>query len=716
VRLIRVSIENFKLLEDVVLDFSADPARPLTVIRAENGSGKTSVLYALLWGIFGMNGLPKEARSIRLTSSACPEGQPVEVSVRIDFDHLDDNEQSTRYRLIRSVTETPTANDKFDRPTEARLRLNRISSAGEDEVSAPESLLAKLLPLNLREIFFTNGDAVQTFITRESSQQAQEKVHRAIRSLLGLDAMRTAAEDLDVVARKMGSDAMKAGGSDTSALQKSYEDTDAQLAQCRADHTRFREQLDNMTDERSRKERELTALRVNGDLDDINTQLNRIRASATGLESAQTNMLVRMRDLVRSDACSWAFLDVPLTRAIDRLNELADRNVIPGTSVEVLVDRLELGVCICGEQLSVGSDHRRHVEDLRDEQKSVSESSERLTSLFHQARAWQAEETARRNKGDDFNARRRAVLVDYTKNRDLLALASREIALLEERRAAIDETRVQELTTAIARIDKQTAEHYEKLGELGGRTIQLEERLEEQRRQLDTIEKAAQISDKLILRRDVARDLQNLASKTLSALEHDYVLKVSQRMNTLFMQIVGSDPEFDAGVFTGVHIDERFNIVVDTHGGRRLDTDFELNGASQRALTMSFIWALMEVSGTSAPRIIDTPLGMVAGGVKTRMVDTVTKPADENGTDFQVVLLLTRSEVRDVEDLLDERAGVVRTLSCSKDYPVDLKYPWGVDHPVVRTCLCNHRQSCRVCARVYDEQHGIDFRDLEARV
>lgn len=715
-RLNRASIENFKLLEDVVLDFSTDPARPLTVIRAENGSGKTSLLYALLWGIFGMNGLPKEARSLRLTSSACPSGQPVEVSVRIEFDHLDDNGQTTRYRLIRSITETPTVNDKVDRPTEARLRLNRLTSAGEDEVNSPESLLAKLLPLHLREVFFTDGDAVQTFITRESSQQAQDKVHRAIRSLLGLDAMRTAAEDLEAVARKMSSEAMKAGGRDTSALQKNCDDTDSELAHCRADHATYLERLGNMMDEKTRKDRELSGLRGNGDLDDINAQLDRARGSAVGLESARTNILTRMRNLVRSDACSWAFLDAPLTRAIDRLNELADRNVIPGTSVEVLTDRLELGVCICGEQLGTGSDHRRHVEELRDGQRTVSENSAKLTSLFHQARAWQAEESARRDQDDDFHAQRRAVLADYTQNRDLLSQANREIALLEERRAAIDETRVQELTSAIAKIDKQNAELNQKLGELGGRIDQLAERREEQGKQLNIAEKAVKINDELILRRDVARDLQSLAAKTLSTLEHDYVLRVSDRMNTLFMQIVGSDPDFDAGVFTGVHIDDRFNIVVDTHGGRRLDTDFELNGASQRALTLSFIWALMEVSGTSAPRIIDTPLGMVAGGVKTRMVDTVTTPMGESGTDFQVVLLLTRSEVRDVEDLLDQRAGVVRTLSCSKDYPMDLKYPWGVAHPVVRACLCNHRQSCRICARTYDEQHGIDFRDMEAPV
>ena len=162
--------------------------------------------------------------------------------------------------------------------------------------------------------------------------------------------------------------------------------------------------------------------------------------------------------------------------------------------------------------------------------------------------------------------------------------------------------------------------------------------------------------------------------------------RVTDRMNDLFMEIVGGNPEFEAGVFTRVYIDDDYNIKVDTHDGRTLDTDFELNGASQRALTLSFIWALMEVSGTTAPRIIDTPLGMVAGGVKTRMVDVITKPGGSESPDFQVVLLLTRSEIRDVEELLDKRAGLVRTLSNSKDYPEDLVYAWNVEHPVSRLC------------------------------
>jgi len=75
-------ITNFKLLDDVSLRFSTDPRHPLTVIRAENGSGKTSILHALRWGMYGEDGIPPQ---MRLTSIAKPPGQSVHVQVRLDF-------------------------------------------------------------------------------------------------------------------------------------------------------------------------------------------------------------------------------------------------------------------------------------------------------------------------------------------------------------------------------------------------------------------------------------------------------------------------------------------------------------------------------------------------------------------------------------------------------------------------------------------------------
>ena len=258
--------------------------------------------------------------------------------------------------------------------------------------------------------------------------------------------------------------------------------------------------------------------------------------------------------------------------------------------------------------------------------------------------------------------------------------------------------------------------------DIGARETELEhaeDRQTGQERELDEAQKKAAISSELALKRDIAEDLTNLVGNVLGVLQGDYVGRVSTRMRELFMEIVGApdDPvreDFDPVLYAGVHIDDEYNIVVDTHENKRLDPDFELSGASKRALTLSFIWALMEVSGATVPRMIDTPLGMVSGGVKFRMVDAITKPPTDGHPSFQVILFLTRAELRDVEELIDERAGASMTLTCSAHYPADLIYPQGTMYPISRICSCDHRHSCRICARHYDERHGVIFRDTTA--
>lgn len=710
-RLVGVQINNFKLLEDVDIQFSAESDRPLTVIRAENGSGKTSFMAALLWAFYGMEGLPALARGLRLTSSAAPAGRAIDVSVMVEFEHTDDNDMKTRYRLIRTVSETPTAGDSVNRANE-RVRLLRITAAGEEDVQPADALISKFVPSHLRQVFFTNGDDVQTFISgRVGVQQRQTQVHKAIQSLLGLETLRSASGDIEAAFKNLRAEAAKSGGADVEAAEKSLEDTDKRIDALTSQQGDLVDQLANMAEQKAAWDKELTGLRGIGDIDALNSRIDTTHIEIARLESARARSLMRMRDALKSEECSWALLDEQLDKGIGLLSDLADRHVIPGTSLEVLTDRLELGVCICGQPLHVGSKHRQAVEKLREEQRRTSDTQQRLTALFHTARQSKANHEARTDAQTDFAGIRMETLQDFTNTRDLLRDKGLELKMLEERRAQIDEERVRTLAEQIRKVDTQVSEANTKLGEIKARLDQSKEIRQAQDVRLHDAERAAKLSGDLVTKRDVAEDLLKLVKGTLGVLEGDYVNRVSERMAELFMRIVGSHADFEAGVFKGVHLAENFDIVIDTHDGRQLDPDFELNGASQRALTLSFIWALMEVSGTTAPRIIDSPLGFVAGGVKSRMIDAITKPSSGALPDFQVVLLLTRSEIRDVESLIDQRAGHICTMSCSKDYPEDLVYDWEADRPIIKLCGCNHRESCSVCARRYDEQHGVKFKD-----
>ncbi len=708
----RVEITNFKLLENVVLEFSTDRHRPLTAIRAENGSGKTSLLHALLWGFYGRSGLPIFASQARLTSTAKPIGEAVPVRLMIEFEY-DGPGGRGKYRLIRSYQETPTSLDEV-KPGAERLETYRITDAGEDPIENPEIFLRQVVPGNLRDIFFTNGDDVQEFMSGKVHRtDRQGRVHRAIKALLDLDQLYVAREDLTSADRRFRRELTKDGGSDLAAAEKAMEQAEDRREEIEKQINDVEAEIARIRDKRHEWERQLQAITDIGDLNVINAELSEIETELKQYDRDQNTWLHVIRDELSSEGLSWGLMAPQLEKGMATLEELADKGIIPGTSIEVIRDRLIDGVCFCGTRLDEGSEARDRLEHLLSEHSLIDQPKELLTAAYHGARFQKSQHEADIANGIGFLERRREYLSGLTDLTGLIASRQQKRAALLERRARIDESRVKVLTEDIAGADadlsRKDREQAVRRHDLQDAEAELATKTDEFRK----LQKKATLSDGRKANATAAADLVHLVSEVIRDLEVGHVKRVADIMSARFLDIVGSDPEIDSAIFGSVTINESFDIEVRTPQGSRLDFDAEINGASQRALTLSFIWALMEVAQVEAPRIIDTPLGMVAGAVKTRLTEAITSPPDEDAPNLQVVLLLTRSEIRDVEGIIDERAGVLRTMSCSKDAK-DLRFPWGLDRPQVKVCACTHRQSCRICARTYDVEGEIEFRDIEA--
>ncbi len=708
-RLVQFQARNFKLIEDITINFSTDPDRPLTVIRAENGSGKTSLLYALLWVFYGKDGLGDQG-DLRLTSTALPIGESADVEVRVKFDHEDSEGTLVRYQAIRTITESPIEGDKVKR-SNPRFQLVRFVDTGHENV--PEELIDKLVPQRLQDIFFTNGDDVQKFISGRLSNQRQKQVHTTIEALLGLNEWRETVKDLEWCQAAIRKKTAKETGTELVEAEEEHTRTIDQISEVERERETIEKLINRMTQHRDKDDRELTSLRGSGDLDKLNEEISDLELDLGHAERELESTLAAMVDLIRSEKISWYFLNDRLCDAVDKLNDLRDRNIIPGTSIQVLVDRLEIGICICGEELVADSNRRSCVESLLQEQRQVDENRQRLSRLSYLASESQTTHEHQNENEERFAGCRIALLESLTSVRDTIRGKRERLNNLRKKRKLIDADQVRTLATRIDDLDKKIGDQRESLGGVSAKLEMLSEREADQQKRYEKAVAASKITKSRKIESDMITDLLTLARNTLSTLEMDYVYRVSTRMQTLFLEIVGSDPFSDGTVFKGARVGEDFNIVIESHNDRTLDPDFELNGASQRALTLAFIWAAMQVADVTAPRIIDTPLGMVAGGVKSRMVEAITRPAKSSDPSFQVVLLLTRSEIRDVEDLLDKRAGMLQTLSCSKDFPADLINDWNVDSPVIRSCTCDHRSSCHICARVYDRQHGIHLKTEE---
>lgn len=718
-KLRRVNINNFKLLHNAELRFSTDPQHPLTVIRAENGSGKTSVLYALLWAFYGIKGLPESSTELRLSSTHWPPGKPCEISVRVEFESTEfepyageERATTTTYVLTRTVYETPTDGNTVTRQRDS-LIIHAQSDQGAErlEDAAARALIRRLAPEEMKDIFFTDGDRVQRFITGELGAKARQvAVHDAVRALLGLDSLRMAEGDLERAKTTFRKRLAAAPGAKAlEEIESKIEDASNRRRELIRSESTLRERLSNITEAIGKREARLYELKDLGDIEKIRTQRNTAKDGLSGAETQLDIQKRAQRDLMRSEALSWAFIGETLAKGLGVLQELADRNVIPGTSVEVLRDRLELGYCICGEELEKGSERRSIVEALFAEQLRVDPSRQRLTALLHSSRLLLEQHQQRQLNHQDWLAQLDQIETLRAGVEKQIRDQTHALKECEESLRRLEDADIDRLLDALNR-DRvkrddfvgQLREAELKLSECQVELAQYEERYQSAKAQV-------KVSIDLQDRIDVGDDLLRLVQRTLQTLESEYLGRASDRMNDLFMRIVGSTPEVPRAVFNEVRITPSYDIEVLSGGyGRTLDPDFEINGASKRALTLSFIWALMEVADVSAPRIIDTPLGMTSGGVKHRFVDLLTQPTEQ---EFQIVLLMTRAEVAGVGDLIDARAGVMQTLFCSHQYPVDLVNDWGTDTPEVRACGCTHRQSCSICARHDDHSHQLSYRE-----
>lgn len=705
-KLRRVEFRNFKLLDGVVIEFSTDPQKPLTAIRAQNGSGKTSLLWGLAWAFYGHGGLP--SKSARLTSTARPSGVPTIVQVIVDFEH-DEGSGSYEYVLTRTVEETPGEGDKVSHgPTSTKLLIRK--PAGEELVPGdPNVIIESFIPLRLRDVFLTDGDRVQHFISGTVAvKEQQHNVHHAIRAILGMDRLEEAEQDLIAVEREFRKDLAGSGGESLANAEQDLKECEEKHAATEKRHETLHEQRARIEEDRDQVEGQLAEIKGHGDLDAITADLIRTRKALELAREDEGRLFDSIRALFKSDeSLSWALAEGPLRQGQKVLSDLYDKRVIPGSSHGVLEDRLQMEQCICGESLAPGTAHREAVEGLLDEQREISAEKEHLTETFHRTRAGLNRFEGARLDGEDFWSVRPHLLQSHTEIVDRQKDVVSRVSGLEKQRALIDQKEVQRLTSRLADATKSHTECSEEIGAIDREITRLEEERALLHHRYEGALAAVKSDVKAQARHDIAKDMQSLVSGTLDTLRSEHVGAVSNRMNEIFMKIVGGAPEMAGAVFQGVHITEKFNIVVGAGNQKTLDTDYEVNGASQRALTLAFIWALMEVSVYVAPRVIDTPLGMTAGGVKRRMVEAITEPVSGEHPDYQVILLLTRSEIRDIEHVLDERAGQFTTLSCSNSYPTELVTDWKVDEPRIRACACNHRQFCEVCERPNDGEYGL---------
>ena len=186
----RLVVENFRQFrgrQEIV--FSDNRARNVTLVHAENGFGKTTLLNAFRWALHGDDGLTddfEKPEEIINDVEARSGRDPNEVAAAVELTFKHDLERIT---ITRKLT---LAQQRADH--HKPLLTVEVMRDGQtfNNVAGPAQKIRTIVPEGIAEFLFFNGENIDHLAMEENSA----KVAEAIRVMLGLELLKTTINDL----------------------------------------------------------------------------------------------------------------------------------------------------------------------------------------------------------------------------------------------------------------------------------------------------------------------------------------------------------------------------------------------------------------------------------------------------------------------------------------------------------------------------------------
>jgi len=207
VKLHRLQLQNFRQHADSVLTFQTG----LTGVIGSNGSGKTTILEAIAWALYGNSATRGTRDSIRF-SRAAPRSP---VRVELDFELA-----GHRYRIVRRLTD-------------AELYLDGAGQPIANSITGVNELLQRRLGMSRSEFFntyFTGQKELNVMAAMGPSERAQ-----FLSRVLGYEKLRSAQTLVRDRRRIIAAEAagLRAGMPDAEAVARLLADSEHRLAVAR---------------------------------------------------------------------------------------------------------------------------------------------------------------------------------------------------------------------------------------------------------------------------------------------------------------------------------------------------------------------------------------------------------------------------------------------------------------------------------------------------
>ncbi len=643
-----MEIKNFRQFygeQSMEFAIGGETGRNITVVHGFNGAGKTALLNAFIWCLYGETTRDLEHPDLLHNERAVDEaevGQELSVSVLLEFDMPD-----ARYRVRRTRKCVKSGAASLGTASHA-LELYRIDETGNfASVGRSDELRQKqveqFLPKTLYPFFFFNGERVEKL----ASADAYDDVEAGVKTLLDIEIFERGERHLNnAVARALRDELQALGGGEIKAAIDALKKLEAEadrISRRRIQHLSNIKGFNQEMEQIKQIQGEIEALadlvkeekRVSGELQRVDEGITEAR-KAMAKELSKNGYL--------------AFGQAVLDRTDELVQSARQRGEIPAKIKPQFVDDLiSQGKCICGRPIGSGSPEHdslmawRNATGLAEFEEQINQTSAHVRPLLDRRKSFYEALDSYNEKVSGLHNRRKGLRDHLDLIREQLGdrAHGEDAAKLQERLNQLDKQRSDEKASVLV-CDRDLEANSTAQDDLKRKIRKLQvqdQRANVVRQQLEAVDNVARaFRDIAIVQKNDVRAALSASIREIweDAAIKDYSASVSEDYRLMLTKRVGSTEQPVIGASTG----------------------------EKQVLALSFVGSLVKKArenvsqgqemglGGQYPLVMDSPFGALEDDYRAKVAEWVPRLAD------QVIVIVSMSQWRhEVETAMRGRIG-----------------------------------------------------------
>lgn len=621
-RIENIRLKNYRQFKAVETSFDRKPSGDLHVIIGRNGTGKTNVLNAINWCLYGdehhLSGDSSKLPLLNLkVMEEVEEGTAqveVEICVRIEGDQYVVFTRTATFQIHKGQ-KMPSA-----RGMELEVKLINSSGKGNTEIFADDKArdyVQRFVPEGIREFFFFDGEILDSYFKESSAQN----VRHAIFEISQIDLLERIEGRLQDVVRGLRRQAAKADP-EVEEVNEQLEHTEQNLEELRQQIDECHKQIAIAKDKQKGFAGKLSGV---PDVEALEQERRQLKVTRKHKEQIRSEKERQKEDLLFEGGIA-IMLHAPIAQATRMIEIRKQRGEIPPTVDDRLLEEtLRKNVCtVCGRPLDDYIQER--ILALLSEVKMSGSIARQLGEMQGALRGFP--DTAAQFP----EAIRRITHEVEVLNRDFRDIEERK-SEIDRQLSGYDYDRIGEWSESRRKWESLLEDNIGNLALLRAREQGLEGRLKELSAHLNLEIKKEEKNRTLSMQMDFCSRALRIAQETKEGIVKDTRNSIEEETNRLFFELLWKERSFEE-----VRINNDYSIsLIHRKGYECLGT---VSAAERQLLALSFTLALHKVSGFDSPILIDTPVARISDLHRSNL----GKVFASVGRNKQTILLLTPAE------------------------------------------------------------------------